>query len=127
MNSQSSIQLPILGESEQAAACCAVAREKLQTGDYEAGCAALRYWWNFDDWPRHSGLHNEAAAELLLVAGTLSGWVASTKTILGGRKPAEALLSASIAMSEQMGDFRKSSGRPNRACVLLLPSGVYSI
>jgi len=86
-------------------------------GDYEAGCAALSPWWKLGGWPRYAGLHNAAAAELLLVAGTLSGWVASTKTILGGRKPAEALLSAAIALSEQIGEtVRAAEARIELAC-----------
>ena len=99
MNVPSPSKFPTLSQSEQVLACCAIAREKLEMGDYEAGCAALSPWWKLGGWPRYAGLHNAAAAELLLVAGTLSGWVASTKTILGGRKPAEALLSAAIALS----------------------------
>ena len=31
--------------SEQVQACCTIAREKLEAGDYDAGCAALRPWW----------------------------------------------------------------------------------
>jgi signal transduction histidine kinase/ActR/RegA family two-component response regulator len=111
------VRLPPLSENDQVLACCALAREKLQTGDYEAGCGALANWWSLGDWPRYSRLSSDAAAELLLVAGTLSGWVASTKTILGGRKPAEALLSASIALSEQIGDtLRAAEGRIELAC-----------
>lgn len=117
MNAPLSIPLPSLSQSEQALACCAIAREKLQTGDYDAGCSALEHWWRLGDWPLHSKLSDTAAAELLLVAGTLSGWVASTKTILGGRKPAEALLSASIAISEQNGERAKAAeGRIELAC-----------
>src|SRR5689334_432853 len=91
------IQAPALTKSEQVLACCAIAREKLEAGDYDAGCAALQSWWKLGEWPSHSGLSNSAAAELLLVAGTLSGWVASSNRIPGGRKPAEALLNGSIA------------------------------
>lgn len=117
MKAPVSIQVPAMSESEHALACCAVAREKLQTGDYEAGCAALGDWWDLGGWPRHFDLTHSAGAELLLVAGTLSGWVASTKTVCGGRKPAEALLNASIAISEQIGEVvRAAEGRIELAC-----------
>ena len=117
MNAPLSIALPALNPSQHALACCAIAREKLEAGDYDAGCSALADWWRLGDWPLHSKLSSAAAAGLLLVAGTLSGWVASTKTTFGGRKPAEALLSASIAISEQTGEIaRAAEGRIELAC-----------
>src|SRR5262245_60760783 len=63
-----------LSPSEQVLACCALAREKLEVGDYDAGCAALLPWWKLGGWPQQAGLSYLASAELLLVAGTLSGW-----------------------------------------------------
>ncbi len=62
--------------SEQVQASCTIAREKLELGDYDAGCAALQPWWTIGEWPKQGGLSQLAAAELLLTAGTLSGWVA---------------------------------------------------
>jgi len=106
-----------LTSSEQVQACCAIAREKLEVGDYDAGCAALQPWWILGQWPRQSGLDSFASAELLLVAGTLSGWVASSKHTTGGRKPAEALLNGSIAIFEQLGEqIRAAEGRIELAC-----------
>ena len=111
------IEPALLTKSEQALACCALARDKLEVGDYDAGCAALQPWWTFGEWPRHCGLSDSAAAELLLVAGTLSGWVASSQRILGGRKPAEALLSGSIAIFEHLNQkSRAAEGRIELAC-----------
>lgn len=108
---------PSLTSSEQVLACCATAREKLEIGDYDSGCSALQPWWALGEWPSQSGLNNLAAAELLLTAGTLSGWVASSKHILGGRKPAEALLSGSIAIFEQIDErIRAAEGRIELAC-----------
>jgi signal transduction histidine kinase/ActR/RegA family two-component response regulator len=108
---------PTLTASEEVSACCAIAREKLESGDYDAGCAALQRWWVLGDWPKQSGLNEAAAAELLLVAGTLSGWVASSKHTTGGRKPAEALLNGAIAIYEQLGDkVHAAEGRIELAC-----------
>jgi len=51
------------------------------------------------------------------MAGTLSGWVASSKRIPGGRKLAEALLSGSIAIFEQLDErTRTAEGRIELAC-----------
>ncbi|HET8670331.1 MAG TPA: tetratricopeptide repeat protein, partial [Candidatus Saccharimonadales bacterium] len=111
------LQSPVLSPSEQVLASCATARAELETGDYDAGCLALRPWWTLGEWPEQSGLSNSAAAELLLIAGTLSGWVASSKQTLGGRKPAEALLSGAIAIFQQLGEnIRVAEGRIELAC-----------
>jgi len=112
-----SLGAPTLSQSEQVQACCAIAREKLEAGDYEAGCAALQRWWTLGEWPRQTGLDSLASAELLLVTGTLSGWVASSQHMAGGRKPAEALLNGAIAIFEQLGErARAAEGRIELAC-----------
>jgi signal transduction histidine kinase/ActR/RegA family two-component response regulator len=112
-----SLNTPRFSASEQVLACCAIAREKLELGDYDAGCAALQAWWTLGTWPQLKGLNNLASAELLLVSGTLSGWVASSKRIVGGRKPAEALLSGAIAIFELEGRIdRAAEGRIELAC-----------
>jgi len=101
-----------LSPSEQVQACCTIAREKIELGDYEAGCTALRPWWRLAEWPRHHGLSNQAAADLLLTAGTLSGWIASTRQIYGDQKSAEALLNGAIGLFEQLGErTRAAEGR----------------
>ncbi len=106
-----------LTDSEAVHASCVIAREKLEIGDYDSGCAALQPWWALGEWPRQTGLSNSASAELLLTAGTLSGWVASCKHTPGGRKPAEGLLSGAIAIFEQLGEkVRAAEGRIELAC-----------
>ena len=59
-----------LTASENVLASCTIAREKLEIGDYDAGCASLQTWWRLGPWPCQKGLSNLATAELLLVAGT---------------------------------------------------------
>jgi len=111
------LDIPELSQSEQVLVCCTIAKEKLEAGDYDSGCAALAPWWTLGRWPRHAGLTNAATAELLLIAGTLSGWVASSQHIPGGRKPAEALLSGAVAVFEQMGETKRAAeGRIELAC-----------
>lgn len=98
--------------SEQVLECCRVAREKLELGDYDAGCSALHPWWTIGEWPKQSGLSQAAAAELLLTAGTLNGWVASTTETAGGQKSAERLLSGAIALFDHSGaTVRSAEGR----------------
>ncbi len=92
--------------SEQVTACCTIARERLEAGQYDAGCAALQPWWTVGQWPVLAGLEAQAAAELLLTAGVLSGWIASTKQTYGGQKPAEGLLNGAIAIFERSENIR---------------------
>ena len=107
-----SIETSPLTFSEQVQACCTIAREKLEAGDYDAGCAALRSWWKIGEWPRQQGLSQRAAAELLLTAGTLSDAVARTRQVAGGQRLAEALLNGAIALFEHLGDeARAAEGR----------------
>lgn len=95
--------------SEEVQACCTIAREKLEIGDYDAGCAALQPWWTIGEWPSQEGLTAAAAADLLLIAGTLDGWVASTRQIVGGQKCAERLLSGAIVLFDHLGDKTRSA------------------
>ena len=106
------IEYPPLTLSEQVQACCAIAREKLEIGDYDAGCGALQPWWTIGEWPKQVGLSQLAAAELLLTAGTLSGWVASTRHVDGGQNCAERLLSGAVALFDHLGETaRAGEGR----------------
>jgi len=106
-----------LSESETVEGCCAIARDKLEIGDYDAGVTALSCWWDLGSWPRLSHLNNKASAELLLIAGTLSGLIASTIQSPGGQRPAEGLLNGSIALFEQLGETtRAAEGRIELAC-----------
>ena len=88
--------------------CCRIAREKFELGDYDAGCLALQPWWTIGEWPKQAGLSQLAAAELLLTAGTLSGWVASTRHVDGGQNCAERLLSGAVAMFDHLGETARS-------------------
>jgi signal transduction histidine kinase/FixJ family two-component response regulator len=94
--------------SEQVLERCTIAREKLELGDYDAGCAALQPWWTIGEWPKQAGLSQLAAAELMLTAGTLSGWVASTRHVEGGQNCAERLLSGAVALFDNLGDTARS-------------------
>ena len=98
----------MLTETEHVLACCTIAREKLEIGDYEGGCAVLRPWWQFGVWPNQRGLDEPIAGELLLVTGALTDSIARAKRIPGGQRLAETLLSGAIAFFEHLGAYTKS-------------------
>ncbi len=97
-----------LTQSEKVLERCILAREKLELGAYDAGCAALQPWWTIGEWPKQAGLSQLAAAELLLTAGALSGWVASTRHVDGGQNCAERLLSGAVALFDNLGETARS-------------------
>jgi signal transduction histidine kinase/ActR/RegA family two-component response regulator len=97
-------ELESLGEDERALACCTIAREKIEIGDYDAGCMVLAPWWKLGYWPNQKGLGQLAAAELLLTTGSLSDAVARAKRIIGGQRLAEALISGAIALFDHLGE-----------------------
>ncbi|MGH9871150.1 MAG: ATP-binding protein [Pyrinomonadaceae bacterium] len=116
-NSNQHVEHSPLSLSEQVQACCATARERLEAGDYDLGCAILQQWWTIGEWPRHSGMDDHAAAELFFTAGVLSGWVSSTRQVHGGQKPAEGLLNGAIALFERLEkDERATEARIELAC-----------
>ena len=84
--------------------CCAIAREKIETGDFDAGCAILAPWWKHGEWPNQKDLDPLAAAELLLTAGSLTDSVARAKRIVGGQRLAEALISGAVALFDLLGE-----------------------
>lgn len=95
--------------SERVLACCTIAREKLETGDYDGGCDVLATWWRIGEWPNQQGLSQQAAAELLLTAGSLTDSVARAKQVPGGQRLAEVLLSGAVALFDYLGEIRKAT------------------
>lgn len=101
-----------LTPNEQVRIYCTIAREQIEAGNYDAGCMILKSWWQFGNWPKLQELDQYSCADLLFTAGELAGCVASTKQIPKGQKHAEALLSGSIALWEQLGSkIRAAEGR----------------
>ncbi len=107
-NSVQPVENSELSVSDRVLTGCNLAQEKLELGDYDGACAALNPWWNIGEWPKQLGLTQLAAAELLLTAGTLSGWVASTRQVEGGQNCAERLLSGAVVMFDHLGEAARS-------------------
>jgi len=102
------IQVRALGESERVLASCMIAHEKIETGEYETGCSILAPWWKLGEWPNQTGLSRQAAAELLLTAGSLTNSVARAKRMVGGQRLAEALICGAIALFHDHAENKKA-------------------
>ncbi len=103
------IQTIPLEESERLLASCVIAREKIEIGDYNAGCSVISSWWKVGEWPSLGGLNPEAAGELLLMAGVLNDHVARSARLAGGQKLAEALISGAVAVFDYQNARKKSA------------------
>jgi TolB-like protein/predicted negative regulator of RcsB-dependent stress response len=97
-----------LTPSEQVQVYCTIAREQIDSGNYEGACRILRFRWSFGEWPKLDGLNQPSYADLLFTAGELASCVANTTQALRGQKHAEQLLNGSIALCEQLG-FRRQA------------------
>lgn len=97
-----------LTESKLVLERCLIAREKLEIGDYDAGCAVLGPWWSLGKWPKQTKLSLLAAGELLLTAGSLTDAVARANRMSGGQRLAEALISGALALFDHLGEHGRS-------------------
>jgi tetratricopeptide (TPR) repeat protein len=98
-----------LSPSEEVQVLCAIAREQIEIGNYDAGRIILRNWWTPGEWPKLNNLSSHGAADLLFTAGSLAGSLSSTGRIQKGQKQAENLLSGSIGIFEHLGAKRRAA------------------
>lgn len=88
---------PALSPDERARLRCDLAKRLEESGDYEGAREAMgTLWQRVGERPDVNGLNLETAAEVLLRAGTLSGWIASTRQLEAGQDPAKDLLTECI-------------------------------
>jgi CheY-like chemotaxis protein len=93
---------------EQALLRCRLAKQLEELGNYEGAREAMADSWpGVGERPALEGLGGRAAAEVLLRAGVLTGWLGSAKQIEGAQETAKNLISESLAISEALGDAEK--------------------
>src|SRR5215213_7633893 len=87
---------------------CELAKNLEEAGEFESACEILRpFWHGLLRRPETLGLADEAKAELLLRAGTLTGFLGSAKQIAGAQESAKELISESAAIFESLGNSEK--------------------
>jgi tetratricopeptide (TPR) repeat protein len=83
---------------------CELAKGLEDAGEFDLAEETLRpFWKGLPNVPNTTGLHGEAKAELLLRAGTLSGWLGSARQISGSQEIAKDLISESAGIFESCG------------------------
>jgi len=89
---------------------CELAKNLEEAGEFESASEMLRpFWQGVLRRPETSGLADEAKAELLLRAGTLTGFLGSAKQLAGAQEAAKDLISESAAIFESLGKSEKTA------------------
>lgn len=97
------IDSPALQPAERARLRCQLAKQMEEAGNYEAAREAMgELWQRIGEHPQVSGLDEEAAAEVLLRVGTLTGWIGSANQIEGAQEIAKDLISESASRFEAL-------------------------
>ncbi|HEY0407056.1 MAG TPA: sigma 54-interacting transcriptional regulator [Pyrinomonadaceae bacterium] len=87
---------------------CELARRLEESGKYEAAREAISEWWQrIGVRPRVEMLERSAAAEVLLRAGALSGFIGSANQIEGAQESAKDLIGESITIFNELQETAK--------------------
>lgn len=93
---------------QTATSACREAKAFENIGEYDRAREALTPFWNHvGERPRIEGLLPQEQAELLLRAGTLSGWLGSSEQVSGAQQFAKDLISESIRRFEALNSKEK--------------------
>jgi transcriptional regulator with PAS, ATPase and Fis domain/Tfp pilus assembly protein PilF len=102
------IDNPNLSYTERARLRCKLAKDMEEAGNYEAARNALgELWRQVGTRPKLDDLDEIVAAEVLLRAGTLSGWIGSTNQIEKAQEIAKDLISESATIFEKLQETEK--------------------
>lgn len=101
---------PFLTADERAVMRCEAASELIQVGQYEGARDALgELWRGIGVRPEVSALGEAAAADVILKAGILSGWLGESEQARGSQASAKDLISESASLFERAGDREKAA------------------
>ena len=111
---------PNLDVGGRAELCCEIAREFENKGDYEEACEILSGLWpHRDKRPRVDGLERTIAAEVLLRAGVLTGWIGNDQ------EQAKDFLSESLSIFESRKYKKKIAEAQTELALCYLRTGEY--
>ena len=103
-------ELTSRGIEEEILNRCLSSKQLEIAGEYESARLALGdRWQRVGERPNLIGLSEPTQAELLLRAGTLSGWIGSAQQIEGAQEFAKDLISESARMFERLGLVEKAA------------------
>jgi len=115
---------PSLTSDERALLRSQVAADLIHKGQYEAAREALgEHWRGVGQRPNVEGLGERAAAEVLLQAGVLSGWLGKVK---GAQDAAKDLISESAALFKKLGESNRAAAARADIALCYWREGAYS-
>ncbi len=110
MDLQTAAGLPQTIEQTEVLERCQLAKELEDGGRYEEARAALSPWWErIGERPKIDDLPQTTAAEILMRAGSLSGWIGSARQITDSSQFAKDLIGNSIRIFESFGAQQKAA------------------
>jgi CheY-like chemotaxis protein len=117
---------PTLSPDERARLRCRIAADFEHRGQYEAARDALgELWKGVGEHPALEGLSELTAANVLLRAGTLSGWLGSARQIEGAQDAAKDLISESITRFQALGETTRVAAAQSEIGVCYKRAGAY--
>ena len=110
MDLQTSVSQPDVGSAENVLPLCELAKGLEEAGEFESALDVLRPFWRGPvHRPELTGSEDAENAELLLRAGTLTGWLGSANQISGAQEIAKDLISESATIFEKLGAVEKTT------------------
>src|SRR5882724_11306186 len=99
-----------LAANDAALRRCEMALKLKDKGDY-GGVREVMHplWRRVGERPETKGLHPSVAAEVLLCAGMLTGWIGSKEGIEEAQEVAKNLIGESINFYQSIGDAKKAA------------------
>lgn len=118
---------PSLTADECATLRCKVAADFARAGQYESAREALgELWRGTGERPGVDGLEERTAAEVLLQAGVLSGWLGASKQLVGTQEAAKDLISESAALFERVGEPDRAAAARAELALCYWREGAYA-
>jgi tetratricopeptide (TPR) repeat protein len=115
---------PSLTGDERALLRSQVAADLIHKGQYQAARETLgELWQGVGKRPNVEGLGERAAAEVLLQAGVLSGWLGKVK---GAQDAAKDLISESAALFERLGESNRAAAARADIALCYWREGAYA-
>src|SRR5215216_2208892 len=94
---------PNLSVGGRAELCCELAKDFENRGEYEEAREVLSVFWpGIGERPKLEGLDRSHAAEVLLRAGVLTGWIGSNRQIADAQEIAKNLISESLTIFQSL-------------------------
>jgi tetratricopeptide (TPR) repeat protein len=115
---------PSLTEDERALLRCRVAADLIHRGRHGDAREALgERWHGVGERPNVEGLGDRAAAEVLLQAGIISGWLGEAE---GAQDAAKDLISESAALFEKLGEAKRAADARADLSICYWREGAYA-